>query len=134
MFGEQGVPHSPAKLKAIKGTGIPQNVNEFKSFLGMTSYCSRFISDYATVCESLRRLTIPSGKWNWNDDKQIAFETLKSKLSSENEIGYFDAKKDIEVVVDASPVGLGAILAIAFASRALTDTESRYSGQTERDA
>ncbi|KAK3720291.1 hypothetical protein QZH41_007748 [Actinostola sp. cb2023] len=56
---------------------------------------------------------------------------------------YFDPLLKTELIVDASPVGLGAILAqvthdqgrnvVAYASRSLTDCESRYS-QTEREA
>ena len=58
-------------------------------------------------------------------------------------MAYFDPAKDTELIVDASPVGLGAILyqsdrkgerhTIAYASRALSDVERRYS-QTEREA
>lgn len=57
-------------------------------------------------------------------------------------MSYFDPSKDTELAVDASPVGLGAILSqtqngqrciIAYASRALSDVETRYS-QTEREA
>ena len=61
-------------------------------------------------------------------------------------MSYFDKKKETFVVVDASPVGVSAILSqkpksgdtnnqqiIAYASRALTDTEKRYS-QTEKEA
>ena len=49
----------------------------------------------------------------------------------------FNPAKQTEVLVDASPVGVGAILAqegkiIAYASRALTDAEQRYS-QTDRE-
>ena len=103
----------------------------------MTSYCSRFISDYATICEPLRRLTRQDEEWNWSNEQEMAFEKLKVKLSSDMVIAYFDAKKDIEVLVDASPVGLAAMLVqdkvVAYASRALSDTESRYS-QTEREA
>ena len=52
-------------------------------------------------------------------------------------MAYFDPKKTTDVIVDASPVGLGAILAqqgkiISYASRALTDVEQRYS-QTDRE-
>ena len=60
-------------------------------------------------------------------------------------MGYFDTKNDSELIVDASPVGLSAILTqkppgenapskiIAYASRALTQTEQRYC-QTEKEA
>ena len=51
-------------------------------------------------------------------------------------MAYFDPKKPTEVIVDASPVGLGAILTegkiISYTSRALTDTEQKYS-QTDRE-
>ena len=59
-------------------------------------------------------------------------------------MAYFDSSKNTELYVDASPFGLGAILTqttpgqqdtkvIAYASRSLTDTESRYS-QIERES
>ena len=59
-------------------------------------------------------------------------------------MAYFDEDKQTSVVVDASPVGLSAILSqntpghddhkvISYASRALTDPEKRYS-QTEKEA
>ena len=67
----------------------------------------------------------------------MAFEKLTVKLSSDTVIAYFDAKKDREVIVDASLIGLAAMLVqdkvVAYASRALSDTKSRYS-QTEREA
>ena len=57
-------------------------------------------------------------------------------------MSYFDPLEHTEVIVDASPVGLGAILTqrgdaglriISYASRALTPVEHRYS-QVEREA
>eukprot|EP00105_Crassostrea_gigas_P021384 XP_011440495.1 PREDICTED: uncharacterized protein LOC105337466 [Crassostrea gigas] len=56
--------------------------------------------------------------------------------------GYFDPKARTQVIADASPVGLGAVLVqiqqgepriICFASKSLTDVERRYS-QTEKEA
>ena len=110
VFSDQGVSPDPSKVKSIKETSVPQNVNKLRTFLGMTSYCSRFISDYATICEPLRRLTRQNEEWKWSEEQQSAFETLKSKLSSDTVIAYFDASKESEVLVDASPVGLGAML------------------------
>lgn len=70
----------------------------------MTSYCSRFIPDYATICEPLRRLTKQSVDYEWTEE-QAAFELLKDKLSSDTVISYFQPGKEIEILVDASPVG-----------------------------
>ena len=52
-------------------------------------------------------------------------------------MSYFDPAKETQLRVDASPVGLAAILSqdnkiIAYASRALSPVEQRYS-QTERE-
>ena len=52
-------------------------------------------------------------------------------------MSYFDPKKETMLIVDASPVGLAALLTqngkiIAYSNRALTDVESRYS-QTEKE-
>ena len=69
---------------------------------------------------------------------------MKEALSNAPVTAYFDPDRERSIYVDASPVGLGAILArtdpstghgkvIAYASRALTEIESRYS-QTEGEA
>ena len=52
-------------------------------------------------------------------------------------MSYFDSRKQTEITVDASPVGLGGLLmqdgkVLSHASRALSDVESRYS-QTEQE-
>ena len=52
-------------------------------------------------------------------------------------MSYFDPHQATEVIVDASPVGLGALLVqndkvICYASRVLSDVETRYS-QTEKE-
>lgn len=104
----------------------------------MMNYCGRFIPDYATLCEPLRRLTRNDTRWTWSTEQENAFVKLKQSLTADTVIAYFDPNEKIEIIVDASPVGLGAILKqngriVAFASRALTDTETRYS-QTEREA
>ena len=66
---------------------------------------------------------------------------------SSHVMAYFDPCKDTEIIADVSPVGLGALLcqkeklrdgtekisAIAYASKALTDVEQRYS-QIEKEA
>lgn len=88
----------------------PINVAELRSLLVMTNYSSRFIPRYATICEPLRRLTRQSTEWNWGAEQEAAFEKLKQELSSETVMTYFNPKLDINIYVDASPVGPGAIM------------------------
>ena len=111
----------------------------------MITYCSRFIHDYATISEPLRQLTKKDTTWSWGPQQQSAMERLKSELMENTTMAYFDPRKKSKLLVDASPVGLGAILSqhnpdkegndhiVAYASRALTPVEQRYS-QTEREA
>ncbi len=47
--------------------------------------------------------------WRWGDAEQTPFEQLKNAIST-NCVAYFDKSMETEVVVDASPVGLGAVL------------------------
>lgn len=63
-------------------------------------------------------------------------------LTKIQSLGYYDVRDKTQVIADASPVGLGALLVqidangpriIAYGNRTLTDCERRYS-QTEKEA
>jgi hypothetical protein len=138
IFSADGISPSPSKVDAVKETPVPTNPTEVRSFLGMIQYCGRFIPNLATVSAPLRMLTQKDVKWDWTSMHQEAFETLKRLLTSDMVMGYFDPSKNTELHVDASPVGLGAILTqttpgkddtkvMAYASRSLTPVESWYS-------
>ena len=98
----------------------------------MTNYCGQFMKDYATISKPLRLLTKQNTPWLWSDEQEKAFTCLKEQLSDDLIMSYFDPKGEIEIILDASPVGLGAILTqdnkvLSYASRAVTEVESRYS-------
>ena len=144
VFSDEGMSPDPNKIKDILQLNAPTSTSEVRSLLGMTNYCSRFIKDYATTTEPLRKLTYKNQQWEWTARHQHALAQLKTALASAPVTAYFDPEKETEISVDASPVGLGAILAqvdqatgekhvVAYASRSLSDTEQRYS-QTEREA
>ena len=109
----------------------------------MSNYSSKYIHDYATITAPLRELTKKNARFSWEQEHQRAFDKLKQALVSAPVMGYFDTKNDTMLTVDASPVGVSAILAqsardqsdykvIAYASRSLSNVEQRYS-QTEKD-
>ncbi|KAK3763364.1 hypothetical protein RRG08_031862, partial [Elysia crispata] len=134
---DRGISPEAQKIKAITSAKAPTSISELRSFLGMTQFVSRYIESYASITEPLRRLTRKTQPWKWGREQDEAFKKLKKLLTEVGVMAYFDPKKETNVVVDASPCGLGAMImqqgrVICYSSRALTDVESRYS-QTERE-
>jgi len=111
--------------------------------LDMTNFCNRFIPNYATLTEPLRRLTKKETAFAWQEEQQTTLDSLKNQFSPSTVMAFYNPTADTKLIVDAGPVGLGAILSqepadgtykpIAYGSRALTDIEQRYS-QTEKEA
>jgi hypothetical protein len=143
-FSAAGMSPDPKKVAAVKAFAPPTNVAETRSIIGMITYFSRFLPDLATIAEPLRALTAKCAKWEWNDSHQRALDEIKNRLTSDTIMTYFDPNMPTELIVDASPVGLGAILTqrtslsapprvLSYASKALSPVECRYS-QTEREA
>ena len=144
VFGKGGVSPDAKKVEAIRNMSVPKSVKEVRSFLGLTNYVSRFVPNYSDITKPLRDLTKKETQWAWTDEHDIAFQRLKDMLTNTTTMRYFNPNAETEVIVDASPHGVGAILTqrdtdeeenhvVAYASRALTDVETRYS-QTEREA
>ena len=68
-----------------------------------------------------------------------ALQEIKSILTKDGGpvLGFFDVQKPVTISCDASPTGLGGVLIqdgrpVAYASRSLTDAESRYA-QIEKE-
>lgn len=141
-ISRDGVSADDAKVNAIRNAKTPTNVHEVRSFLGLVNYCARLIENLASIAEPLRELTRGDTPWRWEPRHQRSFDELRCALTSDKVIAHFVTGADTQLRVDASPVGLGAILTqtvdgitrpVAYASRTLSAVERRYS-QTEREA
>ena len=139
---QDGIKPEESKIKAIQQIKTPTNTTEVRSLLGLVNFCNRFIPNYSTTTEPIRILTRKTETFHWGTEQQQAFNTLKQALQNPKYLAYYNPSAETKIIVDASPVGLGAILTqhqdgekriIAYGSRSLTDVETRYS-QTEREA
>ena len=90
--------------------GLPKNVSEVRSLLGMALYSARFIPNFAEMTTPLRNLNHQGAKWQWSQTEQAAFKKLKDTLSSDTVLGYYETGQDMKLLVDTGPNGLGLVL------------------------
>ena len=89
VFSSRGIGSEEVKVKAIVVTGEPETVSEPKSFLGLVTFCSRYVPDFS-VSELLRKLLKRNEPFVWGTDQKITFEKLKTLLSQAHTLGYYD--------------------------------------------
>ncbi|GJV87191.1 putative reverse transcriptase domain-containing protein [Tanacetum coccineum] len=81
--------------------------------------------------KSLTILTRKSKTFDWGEEQELAFQTLKDKLCNAPILALPDGPEDFVVYYDASGIGLGCVLmqrgkVIAYASRQLKIHEKNY--------
>ena len=144
-FSAEGIAIQGSKIEALIGANNPKNASEVRSILGLANYCSRFIEHLATTVKPLNDLTKKKAKFEWTQTQAEALNKLKTTLTT-TALSYFNKDWRTEITVDASPVGLGLVMAqydhldkestrtiVQYASRTLSDVETRYS-QVEKEA
>ena len=82
VISNNGVSTEPDKINAIVHWPTPTNLAEVQSFLGLASYYRRFIHKFAEVAAPLHRLQEKGIPFFWSEQCNVAFETLKRRLSS----------------------------------------------------
>ena len=142
-FSAEGVSPSAERTTAMKDAKPPTTVSELQSFIGSANYVRAFIPNFATIMAPLYALLKKDAVWKWESSESNAFDAIRCALCATETLAFYSTTKDIKVQVDASGVGLGAVLLqeerpghfrpIAYASRVLTKAEKNYSN-IEREA
>ncbi|XP_062541146.1 uncharacterized protein K02A2.6-like [Armigeres subalbatus] len=98
------------KLTALQSFRKPENCSEVKSFLGLVTFIDRFIINRADKTENLRALA-NANHFYWTGQEEQEFRYLQeAALNTIKTLGYYSPTDAIELYVDASPIGLGAVL------------------------
>ena len=102
----------------------------------MVNHYGRFVSNLSTVLAPLHQLLRKETRWRWSKAQQDAFAQTKEMLSTPQVMTHFDSSKPLVLTCDASPYGVGAVLAhafddrverpIAYYSRSLSAAEKNY--------
>ena len=136
IISKQGIQADYDKTKVIQTYPVPKSVPELRSFLGTTGYFRKFIKGYAHIISPLNALLKKSTKFEWTDECQTAFETLKKALINPPVLAFPDVNKQFIISADASGHAIGYVLeqkdntgkmrAISYGGRALHGHELKW--------
>ena len=137
-YTKEGLRPDPNKVNDIRKMPSPQNKEDLHKIIGLMTYLSSFIPNFSKKCEPLRNLLKKDVPFTWEADHEHHLNALKEELTEQSLLAFYDPSDILTLEVDASQKGLGAAIKqknkpIAFASKALTQTQAGYSN-IEREA
>lgn len=106
----KGIRPNPAKVEAVKIMGYPTKLKELRSALGLFTFMSRYIINYAEKAEPLLRLTRAGGKWQFGKTEKEAFDSIKSSLMNDCMLVHYQEGAKLKLSADASDYAVGGIL------------------------
>ena len=137
LVTKDGLQIYPEKLEAVREMPKPQDVEGVRRFCGFVNYLAKFLPKLSEVLEPIRQLTREDTTWIWTPTHDKAFETVQKLVTEAPVLAFYNPEEELTIQCDASQSGLGAVLLqsdrpVAYASRALTDPETRYA-QIEKE-
>ncbi|GJZ54578.1 putative reverse transcriptase domain-containing protein [Tanacetum coccineum] len=100
VINGNGIHVDPNKIEAVKNWKAPRNPTEVRSFLRLAGYYRRFIENFSKITKSLTILTQKSKTFEWGEEHELAFQTLKDKLCSAPVLALPDGPEDFELFSD----------------------------------
>lgn len=142
IIDREGIRADPDKTSAISKKEAPQSVIDLRRFMGLVNQLGKFSPRLAEISQPLRELLHSRRVWTWSPDQERSFSEIKQELVKPTVLALYNPQAETKVSADASSFGMGAVLLqqdgqtwkpVAYASRALSDTEKRYA-QIEKEA
>lgn len=116
ILSAHGIAMEADKIRAIVDYPRPKNVAELRSFIGLVGHYRRFIRNFAAIASPMNSLTSTKCSWNWSDDVEKAFQTVKNMivqapiLAQPNFEAALSGTFPFIVTTDASKEGVGGVL------------------------
>lgn len=140
-LSERGVEPDKSKIQAILKMPRPTDRKAVLRVMGMINFVGKFIPNLSSKTVYLRELLCDKGEFRWTAGHEQEWGRLKTLLTTEPVLTFFDPTKKTKISTDASKDGMGAVLLqadgenwrpVAYASRTMTPTERRYA-QIEKE-
>ena len=111
---------------------FPKSKQDLQRFLGRIGYLSKFIPQVSEKTYQLRELLKRNSIWDFTVTHRYQFDKLKSMVSENISLKFFDPKLPAKITCDSSKFGIGSTLEqihkndwhpVAFKSRSCTSVE-----------
>ncbi|KAK7913158.1 hypothetical protein WMY93_013369 [Mugilogobius chulae] len=125
------------KVQAVKDWPTPSCRKDVQRFLGFANFYRKFIKNFSSIAAPLHVLTSSKFQFSWSAQAEEAFQKLKNLFTSAPVLTLPQPSQQFVVEVDASDVGIGAVLSqrsvkdnmlhpCAFLSKKLSSSERNY--------
>src|SRR5690606_17394095 len=116
LVTSDGIRPLPSKVEAILNYPRPHTVKQLQRYLGIVNFYRRFIPNASTlqaplheiVPRKLHKNSMPS--LIWTKTAEQTFDLTKTSLASASQLAHPKRDTPLAVFVDASDVGMGAVL------------------------
>ena len=143
IVSESGSQPDPKNVQAIDEMEPPKKVKEVRRFVGMASFYRKYVPNFSQLVSPLTALTKNNIPFQWSDECQQAFVTVKAKLKQSPTLVKYCPELPLTLVTDASDDCVGGVLhqtqpngdvnPLGYFSKKLTKSECNYS-VTDKEA
>jgi hypothetical protein len=131
IVSDKGISMDEEKIRAIMEWPIPKIVGEVHSFHGLVTFYRRFVKGFSAIAALLTNC-IKKDNFEWGESTEVAFNTLKTALTTAPILSLPNFEKLFVIDCDASGVGIGGVLShegkpIAYFSEKLNGPKQNYS-------
>ena len=102
ILTSEGVKPDHKKKRAITNMQFPQSKNNLRTFLGMVNYLGKFVPNLSYITAPLRELLVKYCRWYFDKVHENAFNKLKSIITSDAVLKYYDPQLETKISTTAS--------------------------------
>jgi hypothetical protein len=85
-------------------------VIEIRRFHDLVGYHQYFVWSFSSIAKPLTRVAEKVVDFEWDNDCEVSFQTLKNKLMNAPILSLFERGKHFTVYTYASHIGIGCVL------------------------
>jgi hypothetical protein len=136
IVGKDSIRMNPSKVEGVSQWPTPTKVKHVQAFLGLANFYRRFIQNFAKITRPLTLLTCKDAPWEWTEECQTAFDTLKNAFTTAPILQIPNDEAPYRLESDSSDFATGAVLEqkganglwhpVAFYSKSLNEHKRNY--------